>query len=125
MPARPRKAATTRPAAKATPAKATAGKSDDEKSGALNGAIAEATDDSNVITVEFRKAKFEIDRDVLGSARFLMAMARGRDHEILFEVLGDQDSGRFINLCKRGEQLPPVAAEFFKAVRAAAGLGNS
>lgn len=116
MPARPRKPATAKPAPE---------KTDDEKQAAVEAAVAEAVNDNAVLKVKFRKQVFEIDRDILTSARFLMAMARGRGHEVMFELLGPDGSARFINLVERGEQIMPVSAEFFKAVNAAAGWGNS
>lgn len=123
MPARPGSPSVRKPAA--TTVEPAPVEKPEADTAAVDAAIAEATGKDNVFTVEFRGQKFDIDRDVLNSARFLMALARGRDHELMFEILGDKDSGRFIALCKRGESLPPIASEFFAAINKAAGLGNS
>lgn len=124
MPARPGSPSVRKPTAASTPEPAPV-KEVDGKAAVVDAAVAEATGNKNIVVVEFRGQKFNIDRDVLGSARFLMALARGRDHELMFEILGDKDSGRFIGLCERGESLPPIASEFFTAINKAAGLGNS
>jgi hypothetical protein len=77
------------------------------------------------LTIPFRGADFVIDRDILSSARFLIAIASGQDHRILFEILGPENVDRFMLTLKRGETLPVVAAEFLGAVNKSAGWGNS
>jgi hypothetical protein len=85
-------------------------------------ALAEVNADS--ITVTFRGQEFVIERAILTSARFMLAMASGQGHNMMFELLGPVDSGRFIDLCERGEQLPDVTRDWFDALNATAGTGN-
>lgn len=79
----------------------------------------------DTLTIEFRGLELTIEREILRSARFLVAMASGQDHRILFEIIGLRNVDRFMSVLQRGEQLPAVAAEFLEAVGKAAGWGNS
>ena len=90
---------------------------------AAEAAFAEATNDENIV-VSFREQKFSIPRSRLSSARFLLAIKTNELHTLLFEALGKNDAGRFIDLCAEGDQLPDVAEEFFEALNKETGLGN-
>jgi len=105
MPAPARKAPTKKPP---TPAQA---------------AVAEALKEG--ITVEFRGQQFFIPDEIRSSARLAIAEAAGDVPAIIYEVLGPEDSRRWISLCERGESLSDVSAEFFAAAAEASGSGNS
>ena len=112
------------------PAKTTKTAADEKAVDALNpenpaeAAAAEVLAEGK-LTIPFRGAKFTIDRDILTSARFLIAIASGQDHRILFEIIGPENVDRFMLTLKRGETLPAVAAEFLESVSKVAGWGNS
>jgi len=95
-----------------------------DKINAAQAAAAETLDPVPLV-FKFRERQFTVERDVLVSARFLMAIASGQDHRIMFETLDPKDVDRFMTTLQRGESLPVVAAEFLGAVSAAAGWGNS
>lgn len=77
------------------------------------------------LVIPWRGIKLSVSREVLTSARFLLALRSGQDHTILAEILGPENNDTFMATLRRGEQMPPVAAEFLGAVSAAAGWGNS
>lgn len=95
---------------------------DDTK--AADAAVAEATGDDTSIVIPFRGAEFKVEREVLSSARLLVAIAQGLNHKILVELLAPADVDRFVGLLKRGEHIAGVAAEFLGALNEAAGLGG-
>lgn len=77
------------------------------------------------LVIPWRGVDLTIQRDVLTSARFLLAIRTGQDHTILYELLGPENADVFMATVQRGEQMPTVAAEFLDAVSAAAGWGNA
>lgn len=78
-------------------------------------------------TIDFRAEKFAIRRDVFQDARFQLFFAAGRGSDLMLELLGhDRDAqDRFIATLRPGEPLAAIATEFFAAVNASSGLGNS
>lgn len=101
----------------------------DEPTAALDGpnaaeaALADVTDAPLLVT--FRDFEFKIEKEVLTSARFLLAIASDQPHRIIFEILGPEQAAIFIGLLTRGESILSVSAEFLPAVNKAAGWGNS
>jgi len=84
------------------------------------------------LSVKFRGDTFDIPRDRLGSARVYMRQQHLRrfrtvesEVELLFEVLGQADSGRFIALCEPGDSIDGAATEFFAALNKASNVPNS
>lgn len=85
------------------------------------------------VTVPFRGSKFDIERDRLGSSRVFLRQQHmqtfGVTNEglsaVLFEILGEADSGRFIELCQPGDSLLSAANEFMAALNKASNSGNS
>jgi len=86
------------------------------------------------VAVKFRGETFDIARDRLGSARiFLLQRKLGKpgfgtiadEVEILFELLGQVDSARFINLVQPGDQIEACYLEFVQALNKAANVPNS
>lgn len=88
-------------------------------------AAAEATDSDKPITVPFRGQDFVIPKERFGSIQWRMALGSARDEKILFETVGPLDADRLVRLAKTGEDFVPFASEFFQALNAAAGWGNS
>lgn len=84
------------------------------------------------LSVQFRGATFDIPRDRLGSARVAMRLQRLRRYpttdsavDVLFELLGQVDSGRLIDLCEPGDDIAAVYLEFMQAADKAANVPNS
>lgn len=84
------------------------------------------------LQVKFRGETFAIPRDRLGSARVFLLVKKlekfntvGDEVEVLFEILGQRDSARFIALMKPGDEINPAYAEFMAAVNKAASVPNS
>lgn len=116
MPAQPRKA----PAKKATAAVAARREVRAEKG------------KPKPLAVKFRGESFEIPIDRLGSARVymrqkLLQSTPTAEHQVdlLFEILGGDQSARFIDSCGPGDTIFTVAREFFDAIKKAANVPNS
>jgi hypothetical protein len=84
------------------------------------------------LKVPFRGTTFEIPRDRLGSARVLMRLQQLRRYptvqaevDVLFELLGQVDSARFIDLCGDGDDIETVYNEFMAAASKASNVPNS
>lgn len=85
------------------------------------------------LQVKFRGESFDIPTDRLGSSRvymrqkFLEQFGATNDavSALLFELLGQADSGRFINLCGPDDTLGGSAAEFIAALNKAGNTPNS
>lgn len=84
------------------------------------------------IEVKFRGETFLILRDRLGSARVYMRQrllhaTPSVEHQVdlLFEVLGSDQSAKFIDTCKPGDTIFGVAAELFTAINKATNVPNS
>lgn len=99
----------------------------------VDAAIDEA---AGVVKLTFRGADFAIPHERFGSPAFRLGLKILSSGEMtvetgdvmtdfMFGVLGPQDSARFIRLCKPGEMLDTVAAEFFRELNARSGAGNS
>lgn len=85
------------------------------------------------LEVPFRGQTFTIPRDRLGSARVFMRQkfidqfgATGDAvSALLFELLGKEDSARFIDLCGPGDTVSGPVTEFIAALNKAANVPNS
>jgi hypothetical protein len=84
------------------------------------------------LTVKFRGSTFEIPRDRLGSARVFMRLQHLRrfptvqaEVDVLFELLGQIDSARLIDLCGPGDDIENVYNEFMSAANKASNVPNS
>lgn len=89
-------------------------------------ALAEAQADDTV-TFTFRGVEFVVPRDVFTSARLLIAIASGEIHRMIFETFGgdEQLMRRFLDVVKPRESIQDAGAEFFEALSAGTGQGNS
>lgn len=79
------------------------------------------------VVFEFRGQKFAIPRAIFDSARVHAVIARGSSFDLVRECLAadPENYDRFLSVVKLGETREVPIAEFFEAVNAAAGSGNS
>lgn len=84
------------------------------------------------LVIEFRKMTFDIPVDRLGSARLAMRMhmlerfpSEKSVADVLFEMLGQANSARLIDLCEPGDSIVAVFNEFMAAASKAANVPNS
>jgi hypothetical protein len=94
-----------------------------------NAAEAAAEEAANAdLKVEFRGQEFVIPRSRLSDARFRLHLAAGRGDDLMLDLIGPTDlqaQNRFLSVIAEGESLVDISAEFFGAVNAATGVGNS
>jgi hypothetical protein len=132
MPARPRKPAPTTdstptPDDPPTPDAATPDTPDE--AAPVAAATAEVAKDA--VTFDFRGATFTIPNARRGGAKMLTALRLvaidpvAHTHRLLYAVLGKDDAVRIFDLLEDEENIFDVSAEFFEAMHAAAGTGNS
>lgn len=102
---------------------------DTDGSATKNPAEAAAEEAANAdLRVEFRGQEFVIPRSRLSDARFRLHLAAGRGDDLMLDLIGPSDipaQNRFLSVIAEGESLLDISAEFFGAVNAATGVGNS
>jgi hypothetical protein len=85
------------------------------------------------VEVTFRGETFTIPRDRLGSSRVFLRQKHMEQFgvtsdglsAVLFEILGQRDSARFIDLCGPDDALLEVSNEFMAALNKAVNVPNS
>jgi hypothetical protein len=87
-------------------------------------AAAEAAGDDLVVT--FRGEKFTVHRAVFDSARYILALAGGREDLAIHQLLSGDPANynRFLDLVRPGDNFLAVSLEFSQAL-VRAGQGNS
>lgn len=84
-------------------------------------------------SIKVRGETFEVSRDRFGSSRVFMRiklLERYNDLEnsvkLLFDILGQKDSGRFVDIASEsGADLYQLSSEFFAALNKASNVPNS
>ena len=97
----------------------------DADAAAVAAAVAEAVGDG--VTIAFRGVEFAVPRKVLEGPKVAFAAAFGREGDVVKELLkADRENyGKFLSVLTDDEDTDTVLAEFYEAVNAAAGTGNS